>query len=198
METQKISIAHSPDSDDAFMFYAMTQGILDTEGLEIEHVLQDIESLNQAPFEGRHEITAISLHAYAYLHERYALMPSGASFGDGYGPVVVAREPMGRDDLSGAVVAIPGELTTAHLALKLWNPAVETTIVPFDRILDVVRDGDVVAGVVIHEGQLTFGDEGLHSVCDLGAWWGDETGGPLPLGANGIRKDLDSALSASL
>ena len=198
METRKISIAHSPDSDDAFMFYAMTQGILDIEGLEIEHVLEDIESLNQAAFEGRHEITALSLHAYAHLADRYRLMPSGASFGDGYGPVVVAREPLAREDLDGRVVAIPGELTTAHLALKLWNPAVDTTLVPFDRILDVVRTGDAVAGVVIHEGQLTYGDEGLHAVCDLGEWWGQETGGPLPLGANGIRKDLPPELARRL
>ena len=198
MEERRISIAHSPDSDDAFMFYAMTQGKLDTSGLAIEHELQDIETLNQAAFEGTHEITAFSLHAYAYLHDRYALMPSGASFGDGYGPVVVSREPLSRDELAGATVAIPGELTTAHLALKLWNPEVETTIAPFDRILDVVREGEVPAGVVIHEGQLTFGDEGLHCVCDLGVWWGEEVGGPLPLGANGIRKDLPPDVSARL
>ncbi len=198
MEERRISIAHSPDSDDAFMFYAMTQGKLDTSGLAIQHELQDIETLNQAAFEGTHEITAFSLHAYAYLHDRYALMPSGASFGDGYGPVVVSREPLSRDELAGATVAIPGELTTAHLALKLWNPEVETTIVPFDRILDVVREGEVPAGVVIHEGQLTFGDEGLHCVCDLGVWWGEEVGGPLPLGANGIRKDLPPDISARL
>ncbi len=198
MEERPISIAHSPDSDDAFMFYAMTQGILDTSGLAIEHTLQDIETLNQAAFEGKHEITALSVHAYAYLHDRYALMPSGASFGDGYGPVVVSRQPLSRQDLSGATVAIPGELTTAHLALKLWNRDVETTIVPFDRILDVVREGEVPAGVVIHEGQLTFGDEGLHSVCDLGVWWDEEVGGPLPLGANGIRKDIPADVSARL
>ncbi len=198
METRKISIAHSPDSDDAFMFYAMTQGILDVEGLDIEHELQDIESLNQAAFEGRHEITALSLHAYAHLADRYRLMPSGASFGDGYGPVVVAREPLAREALDGRGVALPGELTTAHLVLKLWNPRVETTLVAFDRILDEVRAGEVVAGVVIHEGQLTYGDEGLHAVCDLGAWWGEETGGPLPLGANGIRRDLPPELASRL
>lgn len=198
MDSQRISIAHSPDSDDAFMFYAMTQGRLDTSGLEIEHVLQDIETLNQEAFEGVHEISAISLHAYAYLHDRYALMPSGASFGDGYGPVVVSKEPLERSDLSGKPVAIPGELTTAHLALKLWNRDVKTTVVPFDEILEVVQSGDAIAGVVIHEGQLTFGDLGLRRVVDLGAWWAEETGGPLPLGANGIRKDLDPAVSARL
>jgi 1,4-dihydroxy-6-naphthoate synthase len=180
------------------MFYAMTQGRLDTSGLQIEHTLQDIETLNQAAFEGRHEITALSVHAYAYLHNRYELMPSGASFGDGYGPVVVARQPTSHEDLVGKTVAIPGKLTTAHLALKLWNPEVETTIVPFDRILDVVEAGEVDAGVVIHEGQLTFGDQGLEGVVDLGAWWAGETGGPLPLGANGIRKDLDEAVKQRL
>ena len=196
--TTKINIAHSPDSDDAFMFYALTQGLLDTEGLEIEHRLEDIETLNRAAFEGTYEITAISFHGYAYLTDRYALMPSGASFGDGYGPVVVSSSDLGRDDLNGKVVAIPGELTTAHLGLKLWNPRVETVVVPFDKIFEVVESGDADAGVVIHEGQLTFGDRGLHAVADLGAWWREETGGPLPLGANAIRKDLDSELKVRL
>jgi 5,8-dihydroxy-2-naphthoate synthase len=185
-----VRIAHSPDSDDAFMFWALSQGVLDTEGLVVEHVLADIETLNQAAFEGRFEVTALSLHAYAYLHDRYQLMPSGASFGDGYGPVVVAREPLGRDDLAGVEVAIPGKLTTAALALKLWQPAVTTRIAPFDQILDVVGRGEAQAGVVIHEGQLTFAEQGLTAVVDLGAWWKQETGGPLPLGANGIRRDL--------
>jgi 1,4-dihydroxy-6-naphthoate synthase len=193
-----IRIAHSPDSDDAFMFYALTQGRLDTTGLEISHRLADIETLNQAAFAGTYEITAFSFHAYARLHDRYLLMPSGASFGDGYGPVVVTREPLGREDLAGRTVAIPGVLTTAHLALKLWQPRVETMVVPFDRILEVVRDGEADAGVVIHEGQLFFGDLGLHSAVDLGAWWKEETGGPLPLGGNGIRRDLDPALVARL
>ena len=193
-----IRIAHSPDSDDAFMFYALTQGLLDTEGLEISHVLKDIETLNQAAFEGKYEITALSVHGYAYLADRYALMPSGASFGDGYGPVVVAREPLTREALPGVEVAIPGELTTAHMALKLWQPEVETRIVAFDRILEVVAAGEVSAGVVIHEGQLTFQDEGLTKIVDLGEWWQEETGGPLPLGGNGIRKDIDPALQRRL
>ncbi len=197
-ENRLIRIAHSPDSDDAFMFYALTEGILDTEGLEIESVLSDIESLNQAAFEGTYEITALSIHGYAYLADRYALMPSGASFGDGYGPVVVSAGPLSREDLAGKVVAIPGKLTTAHLTLRLWQPEVETTIVPFDQILDCVRDGEVIAGVVIHEGQLTFADEGLHGVADLGVWWQEETGGPLPLGGNGIRKDLPTDLQRRL
>ena len=193
-----IRIAHSPDSDDAFMFYALTQGLLDTEGLEIRHVLQDIETLNQAAFEGTYEITALSFHAYAHLADRYQLMPSGASFGDGYGPVVVSRTPLGRADLVGCKVAIPGLLTTAHLALRLWQPEVHIEIVPFDRILDVVVAGEVEAGVVIHEGQLTYEEMGLRSVVDLGAWWKEETGGPLPLGGNGIRRDLDPELKKRL
>lgn len=196
--TTTIRIAHSPDSDDAFMFYALTQGLLDTAGLRIEHVLQDIETLNQAAFEGRYEITALSFHAYAHLADRYQLMPSGASFGDGYGPVVVTRERLGRADLVGCKVAIPGRLTTAHLALRLWQPEVETTIVPFDRILDVVLAGEAEAGVVIHEGQLTYEEMGLKAAVDLGAWWKDETGLPLPLGGNGIRRDLDLELKRRL
>jgi len=193
-----VHVAHSPDSDDAFMFYAMTQGLLDTEGLEIRHLLRDIETLNQAAFDGTYEITALSFHAYAHLADRYAVMPSGASFGDNYGPVVVAGGPLMREELAGGVVAIPGRLTTAALALQLWCPGVETRIVPFDRILDEVESGAAPAGVVIHEGQLTFGDRGLHAVVDLGAWWHEETGGPLPLGCNGIRRDLDPGLQRRL
>lgn len=197
-ETTTIRIAHSPDSDDAFMFYALTQGLLETDGLTIEHLLSDIESLNQAAFSGTYEITALSFHAYAFLADRYQLMPSGASFGDGYGPVVVATAPRSRDDLAGKTVAIPGELTTAHLALRLWLPDVTTVNVAFDEIFDTVARKKVDAGVVIHEGQLTYGDIGLHKVEDLGEWWRAETGGPLPLGANGIRRDLPSDLKARL
>ncbi len=196
--TTRIRIAHSPDSDDAFMFYALTQGLLDSEGLEISHVLEDIETLNQAAFQGTYEITALSIHGYAHLADRYALMSSGASFGDNYGPVVVSREPLGRDGLAGREVAIPGELTTAHLALKLWQPGVSTRIVPFDRILEEVAEGRAAAGVVIHEGQLTYADMGLGSEVDLGVWWHEETGGPLPLGGNGIRKDLPPELQRRL
>lgn len=197
-EPIRIRIAHSPDSDDAFMFYALTQGILDTSGLVIEHVLADIETLNQAAFRGTYEITALSFHAYAHLADRYRLMPSGASFGDGYGPIVISRQPFDRDALRGRTVAIPGKLTTAALALRLWQPEVETTIVPFDEILPAVAEGKLEAGVIIHEGQLTYMDHGLHAVVDLGAWWQGETGGPLPLGGNGIRADLDPALQARL
>jgi 1,4-dihydroxy-6-naphthoate synthase len=193
-----VRIAHSPDSDDAFMFYALTQGLLASEGLEIRHVLQDIESLNQAAFQGTYEITALSFHAYAYLADRYRIMPSGASFGDGYGPIVVTRRPLGRADLAGCEVVIPGELTTAHLALRLWQPEVKTRIVPFDRILDEVVEGRAEAGVVIHEGQLTYGDLGLRSAVDLGAWWKEDTGLPLPLGGNGIKRGLDEAFTRRL
>ena len=193
-----IRIAHSPDSDDAFMFYALTQGLLDTSGLEIEHVLADIETLNQAAFEGTYDITALSFHAYAHLADQYLLMPSGASFGDGYGPVVIARREIGRDELASLVTAIPGELTTAHLALRLWQPAARTMVVAFDQVFDAVASGRADAGVVIHEGQLTWQDEGFRALVDLGAWWHDETGGPLPLGGNGIRRDLEPELRRRL
>ena len=193
-----IRIAHSPDSDDAFMFYALTHGRLDTSGLEVSHQLADIETLNQAALAGTYEITAFSFHAYSRLHDRYLLMPSGASFGDGYGPVVVCPEPLSREELAGRRVAIPGELTTANLVLRLWQPGAHTFVVPFDRILDAVKGGEADAGVVIHEGQLFFGDLGLHAAVDLGAWWKEETRGPLPLGGNGIRRDLDPALRARL
>jgi 1,4-dihydroxy-6-naphthoate synthase len=161
-------------------------------------VLEDIETLNQAAREGFYEVTAISFHAYAFLADRYQLMPSGASFGDGYGPVVVAREALYRDALRGAVVASPGDLTTAHLVLRLWQPDAITRHVPFDRILESVKQGEVAAGVVIHEGQLTFQDEGLHCVADLGAWWQRLTGGPLPLGGNAVRRDLEPELRVRL
>ncbi len=193
-----VRIAHSPDSDDAFMFYALTQGLLDVSGLEIQHALRDIETLNQAAFEGAYEITALSFHAYAYLADRYDLMPSGASFGDGYGPIVVAREPVKREALRGARIAVPGKLTTAHLALRLWQPEFEPVWTPFDRILDVVARGEVDAGVVIHEGQLTYGEQGLQAAVDLGVWWKEETGLPLPLGGNGIRNDLPADLRRRL
>ena len=198
MSETLVRIAHSPDSDDAFMFYALTQGHLDTTGLRIEHVLHDIETLNQAAFQGTYEITALSFHAYAYLADRYDIMPSGASFGDGYGPVVVAREPTTREALCGRRIAIPGRLTTAHLATRLWQPEFEPVMTPFDRILDVVEASEADAGVVIHEGQLTFAERGLHAVVDLGAWWKRDTGLPLPLGGNGLRRDLEPALQRRL
>jgi len=186
-----IRVAHSPDSDDAFMFFALAKELIDTGDLRFEHVLSDIESLNREAFEGTYEVTAVSIHAYAHLDDRYALLGSGASMGDGYGPVLVAREAVGPDELREMKVAIPGRLTSASLALKMWNPALQTVTLPFDEIMPAVSSGEVDAGVVIHEGQLTWQDEGFHKIIDLGVWWAEETGGlPLPLGGNVIRRDL--------
>jgi 1,4-dihydroxy-6-naphthoate synthase len=186
----KITIAHSPDSDDAFMFYGLACGAVDTADLEVEQVLADIETLNRAAFEGRYEVTAVSFHAYAHLADRYALLPHGASMGDRYGPIVVAR-PDGVAAVKGARVAIPGTLTTAYLALRLFEPQFEFEVVPFDKVADAVQEGSVDAGLLIHEGQLTYADEGLRKIVDLGEWWADRTGGlPLPLGGNIIRRDL--------
>jgi 1,4-dihydroxy-6-naphthoate synthase len=194
-----IRVAHSPDSDDAFMFYALAGGLIDTGELEFEHVLADIESLNRAAFDGHYEVTAVSIHAYAHLDERYALLASGASMGDGYGPVLIAREPLSASELATVEVAIPGTLTSAALALRLWNPSLRTVVRPFDEIVPAVQRGEVAAGVVIHEGQLTWRDEGLHCVVDLGVWWGEQTGGlPLPLGGNVVRRDLGDELMARL
>jgi 1,4-dihydroxy-6-naphthoate synthase len=190
-----IRVAHSPDSDDAFMFYALAEGLIDTGELEFEHVLRDIETLNQAAFEGRYEVTAVSIHAFAHLDERYALLASGASMGEGYGPLVVARRPLDEAELAGVEVAVPGALTSAALALRLWNPALRTVVRPFDEIVPAVVAGELEAGVVIHEGQLTWREEGLHAVVDLGVWWGEQTGGlPLPLGGNAVRRDLGDAM----
>ena len=196
----KVSLAHSPDSDDAFMFYGLAKGKVPTDGLEIVHVLRDIESLNHQAREGVHEVTAISFHAYPYVAERYALMPCGGSIGDGYGPLLVAREDIEASALRGPgmLVAVPGTLTTAFLALKLFAPEARTRVVAFDRILDEVREGRADAGLVIHEGQLTFAGHGLRKILDLGAWWKAETGLPLPLGGNAVRRDLGPALVARL
>jgi len=193
----RLSLAHSPDSDDAFMFYGLAHGKVPSDGLEIVHVLKDIESLNRDAHEGRHEVTAISFHAYPHVADRYALMPCGGSIGDGYGPLLVAREPPPRE-LSSLTVAVPGTLTTAYLALQLAAPGVKTRVVAFDRILDEVASGRVEAGLIIHEGQLTFGGHGLHKLLDLGAWWKQETGLPLPLGGNAVRRDLGRELMARL
>jgi 1,4-dihydroxy-6-naphthoate synthase len=194
----KITIAHSPDSDDAFMFYGLARGGVPTGGLEVSHVLADIETLNRQAQEGRYEVTAISFHAYPYVADKYALMPCGGSIGDGYGPLLVAREPLDPRRISGATVAVPGTLTSAFLALRLYAPAVATRVVPFDLILDEVREGRADMGLVIHEGQLTYGGQGLHKVVDLGAWWKDETGLPLPLGGNAVRRDLGPEMMARL
>ena len=190
----KITIAHSPDSDDAFMFYGFACGAVDTEGLEIAQVLSDIETLNRAAVTGTYEVTAASFHAFAHLSDKYALLPHGASMGDNYGPMVVVRQD-GPTSLEGVTVAIPGLWTSAWLALQLYQPGLKYVVMPFDEILEAVRDGKVDAGLLIHEGQLTYGDEGLRLVVDLGVWWFERTGGlPLPLGGNQIRRDLGPAM----
>jgi 1,4-dihydroxy-6-naphthoate synthase len=191
-EESAITLAHSPDSDDAFMFYALAEGRVDTEGLAFAHELSDIETLNRRALGGELAVTAVSFHAYAWLAARYLLLPHGASFGDGYGPVVVARRAVSREEIARGVVVVasPGARTTAHLALSLWAPGVRTLLKPFDAILGGVRDGSLEAGVLIHEGQLTFAAEGLTEVVDLGRWWKEDTGLPLPLGGNVVRRDL--------
>ncbi len=192
---QVIRVAHSPDSDDAFMFCALAEGHIDTGDLEFAHELQDIETLNRRALRGELEVTAVSIHAYAYLADRYALLPHGASMGEGYGPRIVARSAFSVSDLVGRTVAVPGEMTSAYLALKLMEPRVRTVVVPFDEILEHVAAGESDAGLIIHEGQLTYADAGLHLVADLGEWWASETGGlPLPLGGNVIRRDLGPEL----
>jgi 1,4-dihydroxy-6-naphthoate synthase len=194
----RIAVAHSPDSDDAFMFYALAKGKIHTGDIEFEHVLSDIETLNRAAFEGRYEVTAVSFHAYAHLTDRYMLLPHGASMGSNYGPVVVARND-GPTSLAGVTVAVPGTLTTAFLALRMFDPAVQTVVMPFDQIQEAVADGKVAAGLLIHEGQLTYGDEGLRKIVDLGEWWAARTSGlPLPLGGNLIRRDLGPATIAQV
>jgi 1,4-dihydroxy-6-naphthoate synthase len=185
-----IRVAHSPDSDDAFMFYALAKGRLDTGNLRFEHELSDIESLNRRALTGELEVSAVSIHAYAYLADRYALLASGSSMGDRYGPRLVAREAFAREDLKGKKVAVPGEWTTAFLALKLYEPEVEHAVVPFDEIMDYVARGGADVGLLIHEGQLTHESEGFGLIEDLGAWWYSETGLPLPLGGNVVRRDL--------
>lgn len=192
-----IRVGHSPDADDAFMFYALSRDCLDTGRYRFTHELVDIETLNRRAFTGELELTALSLHAYAYLSDRYVLCSCGASFGDDYGPMVVARRSLTRDALKSGTIAIPGTLTTAFLALQLWlgEACKNYVVVPFNEMLDIVQAGSyagqtIDAGLVIHEGQLTYGDQNLHLVEDMGKWWKRETGFPLPLGANAVRKDL--------
>jgi len=190
----KITIAHSPDSDDAFMFYGFASGAVDVRGFEIAQVLADIETLNRAAFEGRYEVTAVSFHAYAHLLDRYALLPHGASMGDRYGPILVARQDGGPPpgaSLEGVTVGVPGRLTSAFLTLQLYDASFDPEVIPFDEIQQAVLEGRVDAGLLIHEGQLTYQNEGLRKIVDLGEWWFDRTGGlPLPLGGNIIRRDL--------
>src|ERR1700681_2103898 len=194
----KIRIAHSPDSDDAFMFYGLASGKVPSNGFELEHVLSDIETLNRAAFEGRYEITAVSFHAYAHLTDRYILLPHGASMGDRYGPVVVAKKG-GPTSLESVRVAVPGELTTAFLTLRLYDPSVQYVVMPFDKIQEAVHAGEVAAGLLIHEGQVTYAEEGLRKIVDLGEWWADRTGGlPLPLGGNVIKREFGAATISTL
>ena len=193
-----IHVAHSPDSDDAFMFYALASGKIDTEGLTYIHELQDIETLNHRAMRGELEVTAVSIHAYAYLSERYALLPHGASMGDRYGPRLVAGRPMTREEIRGKRIAIPGMLTSAYLALRMFEPDFEPVVTPFDQIEDAVVAGKAEVGLLIHEGQLTFADQGLHLIQDLGEWWFGETGLPLPLGGNVVRKDLGATLTSKI
>jgi 1,4-dihydroxy-6-naphthoate synthase len=201
MTSRTIRVAHSPDSDDAFMFYALAEGKLDTGDLRYVHELSDIESLNQRARRAELEVTAVSIHAYAYLWHDYALLNSGSSMGDGYGPRLVSVEPAPADvrsALKSRRIAVPGMLTTAYLALKLYQPECATEVVAFDAIEDAVHRGDVDVGLLIHEGQLTYGDTGLHLWGDLGAWWMAETGLPLPLGGNAVRRDLGPEVVAQI
>lgn len=190
-----IHVGHSPDPDDAFMFHALANGKIDTGDLHFEHQLQDIETLNRRALKGELEVSAVSIHAYSYLLDKYALLPSGCSMGDHYGPMVVARKPFKIEDLSKIKIAIPGTMTTAYLTLRLLLPqGFEYEVVPFDEIIPQVAAGKYEAGLIIHEGQLTFMNQGLHLIVDLGVWWQEKTGLPLPLGGNVIRKDLGREL----
>jgi 1,4-dihydroxy-6-naphthoate synthase len=191
-----IRVGHSPDSDDAFMFYALAEGKIDTGDIRYIHELQDIETLNQRALRGELEVTAVSIHAYAYLSDRYALLPHGASMGDRYGPRLVSRIAMKPADVRGKRIAVPGMLTSAYLALRLFESQFEPVAMRFDRIEDAVAQGDVDLGVLIHEGQLTYGERGLHLVLDMGQWWFEQTGLPLPLGGNVVRKDVGEPLIA--
>ena len=194
MPETRITVAHSPDSDDAFMFFGLASGAVETHGIFVDQVLADIETLNRAAFDGRYEVTAVSFHAYAHLTDKYALLPHGASMGDRYGPIVVARAGEATR-VKGTRIAIPGTLTTAYLTLRLYEPDFEYVVVPFDEIQQAVLDGKAEAGLLIHEGQLTYAEEGLSKIVDLGEWWAEHTAGlPLPLGGNIIRRDLGPAM----
>jgi 1,4-dihydroxy-6-naphthoate synthase len=186
----EIKLAHSPDSDDAFMFYALATNKVRTDGLKFTHVLADIETLNRAADTETYDVTAVSFASYPYLKEKYALLDCGASFGEGYGPLIVSQKPLKREDLAGMRVAVPGLRTTAYLTLKLFEPRIEPVVIAFDKIVEAVRDGAVPAGLLIHEGQLLFPQAGLHRVADLGQWWQEQNGMPLPLGGNAVRRAL--------
>jgi 1,4-dihydroxy-6-naphthoate synthase len=189
-QVKEISVAHSPDSDDAFMFYGLATNKVRVPGLKFSHTLCDIETLNRKAMDGVYDVTAISFHAYPYLQEKYALMTCGGSVGEGYGPMIVSPRAISIAEVKQVKIAIPGTLTTAYLALKLFAPNIETEVVPFDQIIPQILAGKYEAGLIIHEGQLTYAKSGLHRVVDLGKWWRDMTGLPLPLGGNAIRRDL--------
>jgi 1,4-dihydroxy-6-naphthoate synthase len=197
-QVREITVAHSPDSDDAFMFYGLATNKVRVPGLKFTHTLTDIETLNRKAMQGVYDVSAISFHAYPYVQDKYALMSCGGSVGEQYGPMVVASRPVGLDELPRLKVAVPGKLTTAYLALKLFAPKIETAVVPFDRIIPEVVAGNYEAGLIIHEGQLTYESSGLSKVLDLGKWWHELTGLPLPLGGNAIRRTLGRELIATV
>jgi 1,4-dihydroxy-6-naphthoate synthase len=196
MTEQQITLGHSPDPDDAFMFYGLATDKIDTGGLRFVHVIEDIETLNRRALNAELDVTAISIHAYARVLSHYALLTTGASIGDSYGPLVIARQPIAVTELKKVRVAVPGTLTTAYLALRLCAGEIDAVVTPFDRIMDAVENGDVEAGLLIHEGQLTYAKRGFAKVIDLGDWWKGETGLPLPLGGNAIKKSLGRGLIA--
>ena len=198
MEPRQIRIGHSPDSDDAFMFYALGHGKIDADSLTFQHVIEGIESLNHRAVEGDLEVTALSVHAYGYVMDKYALLPCGGSFGDRCGPIVVAARPMTVGELADVRIGVPGTMTSAYLLLKLLLMNFKFEVLPFDQIIPAVLSGEVDAGLVIHEGQLTYAQSGLHQVVDLGAWWHADTGLPVPLGINAVRKDLGKQLMRRL
>jgi 1,4-dihydroxy-6-naphthoate synthase len=197
-EVREITVAHSPDSDDAFMFYGLATNKVRVPGLRFTHTLCDIETLNQKAMEGVYDVTAISFHAYPYVQHNYALLPSGGSVGDGYGPMVVAPRSYSVADIKHKKIAVPGLMTTAYLVLRLFAPGIETEVVPFDQIIPQVLEGKYDAGLIIHEGQLTYDKSGLHRIVDLGKWWQKMTGLPLPLGGNAIRRALGPQLMSSV
>ena len=197
-QMQKLTLGHSPDPDDAFMFYSLAENLIDHQGYEFKHILQDIQTLNERASRGELDITAISIHAYAYVSEQYALLPSGASMGDGYGPILVAKEQISKKDIYGKKIAVPGEMTSAFLALQLWlgqpKENLNYIVVPFDEIFKTVKSDQADVGLIIHEGQLTYKNEGLTCCANLGSWWGEENDGlPLPLGGNVIHKRIRQA-----
>lgn len=195
---REITVAHSPDSDDAFMFYALATNKVRVPGLKFSHTLTDIETLNRKAMEGFYDVSAISFHAYPYVQDKYALMPCGGSVGEQYGPMVISPRMVGLEELKSMKIAVPGTMTTAYLALKLFAPKIETAVVPFDRIIPEVLAGKYEAGLIIHEGQLTYERSGLKRILDLGKWWHEQTGLPLPLGGNAIRRELGPELIAQV